>query len=173
MKRLLQFTPPLKLCTTNTISCHLSKNCKQQRNCFLTPLGKTSYRSSCRIESAKRLRGAVKLAPLLILRNLRILLIAEAQTRDKVIRKLCRVVERKCYWFQHGDYQIQRGQFLTSGILLMTFSLLLQWLPNRRKVTTGRRELRNEEFHNLHSSQDIISMMKSRRVRLVGYVAFI
>jgi head-tail adaptor len=67
--------------------------------------------------------------------------------------------------FQYGDYQIPRGQFLTSGFLLMT-SLLLLWLRTRGEVTAGWREQYNEELHNLRATPDIITMM-----RWVRYVA--
>jgi hypothetical protein len=35
----------------------------------------------------------------------------------------------------------------------------------------GWRKLHNEELHNLNSSPSIIRMIKSRRIRLAGYVA--
>jgi hypothetical protein len=35
----------------------------------------------------------------------------------------------------------------------------------------GWRKLHNEELHNLYSSPSIIRMIKSRRIRRVGYVA--
>jgi hypothetical protein len=38
-------------------------------------------------------------------------------------------------------------------------------------VTGGWRKLYNEEIHNLYSSPDIISMVKSRRMRWAGLVA--
>jgi hypothetical protein len=40
-------------------------------------------------------------------------------------------------------------------------------------VTGGWRELHNEELHNLHSSPNIIRMMKSRRMKLAGHVAVV
>jgi hypothetical protein len=43
--------------------------------------------------------------------------------------------------------------------------------PKRDEVTEGWRKLHNEEVHNLYSSLDIISMIKSRRMRCVGHVA--
>jgi hypothetical protein len=43
--------------------------------------------------------------------------------------------------------------------------------PNRDEVTGGWRKLHNEELHNLYSSPSIIRMIKSRRMRLAGYVA--
>jgi hypothetical protein len=42
--------------------------------------------------------------------------------------------------------------------------------PKRDEIIGGWRKLHNEELHNLHSSQRIIRMMKSR-MRLVGHVA--
>jgi hypothetical protein len=43
--------------------------------------------------------------------------------------------------------------------------------PKREEVTEGWRELHNEEFYNLCSSSYVISMMKSRRMRLVENVS--
>jgi hypothetical protein len=41
----------------------------------------------------------------------------------------------------------------------------------KREVTGGWRKLHNEELHNLHSSTNIIRMIKSRRMRWTGHVA--
>jgi hypothetical protein len=38
-------------------------------------------------------------------------------------------------------------------------------------VTGGWRKLHREELHNLYSSPSIIRMIKSRRMKWVGYVA--
>jgi hypothetical protein len=43
--------------------------------------------------------------------------------------------------------------------------------PKRDEVTGDRRELHNEELHNLYSSPNIIRMIKSRRMRWAGHVA--
>jgi hypothetical protein len=43
--------------------------------------------------------------------------------------------------------------------------------PKRDEVTGDRRTLHNEELHNLYSSPNIIRMIKSRRMRLIGYAA--
>jgi hypothetical protein len=43
--------------------------------------------------------------------------------------------------------------------------------PARDEVTGGWRKLHNEELHNLFSSPSIIRMIKSRRMRWIGYVA--
>jgi hypothetical protein len=43
--------------------------------------------------------------------------------------------------------------------------------PKRDRVSGGLRKLHNEELHNLYSSQSIIRIIKSRRMRWVGYVA--
>jgi hypothetical protein len=43
--------------------------------------------------------------------------------------------------------------------------------PKRDEVTGGWRKLRNDELHNLYSSERIIRIIKSRRVRLTGHVA--
>jgi hypothetical protein len=43
--------------------------------------------------------------------------------------------------------------------------------PRRDEVTRHWRKLRNEEFHNLHSSPNIIRMIKSWRMRWARHVA--
>jgi hypothetical protein len=43
--------------------------------------------------------------------------------------------------------------------------------PKRVEVTGDWRKLHNEELHNLYSSRNVIRMIKSRRMRWVGYVA--
>jgi hypothetical protein len=40
-----------------------------------------------------------------------------------------------------------------------------------REVTDGWREVCSEELQNLHSSQNIIRIIKSRMMRLAGHVA--
>jgi hypothetical protein len=37
------------------------------------------------------------------------------------------------------------------------------------RVTGGRRKLNNEKLHNLHSSPNIIRIIKSRKMRWTGY----
>jgi hypothetical protein len=44
--------------------------------------------------------------------------------------------------------------------------------PKRDRVTGGRRKLHNEELHNLYSSSSIIRIIKSRRMRWAGHVAW-
>jgi hypothetical protein len=43
--------------------------------------------------------------------------------------------------------------------------------PKRDDVTGDWRKLHNEELHNLYSSPNTISMIKSRRMRWAGHVA--
>jgi hypothetical protein len=43
--------------------------------------------------------------------------------------------------------------------------------PKRDVVTGGWRKLHNEKLHNLYSSQSIIRIIKSRRMRWAGHVA--
>jgi hypothetical protein len=43
----------------------------------------------------------------------------------------------------------------------------------RDEVTGGWRKMHNEKLHNLHTSPNIIRLMKSRSVRSVGHVACI
>jgi hypothetical protein len=42
--------------------------------------------------------------------------------------------------------------------------------PRRDEVTGGWRELYNEELHNLYSSQSIITVIKTKRMRWEGHV---
>jgi hypothetical protein len=44
--------------------------------------------------------------------------------------------------------------------------------PKRDEVIGGWRKLHNEGLHNLNSSPNIIRMIKSKRMRWVGYVAY-
>jgi hypothetical protein len=49
---------------------------------------------------------------------------------------------------------------------------MLRVFGNRRDgVTGGGRKRHNEEIHNSYSSGSTIRMIKSRRIRLAGYVA--
>jgi hypothetical protein len=41
----------------------------------------------------------------------------------------------------------------------------------KRDVTGGWRKLHDEELHNLHSSLNIIRMIKSRNMKWAGHVA--
>jgi hypothetical protein len=43
--------------------------------------------------------------------------------------------------------------------------------PQRDEETGGWRKLHNEELHNLYSSQNIIRIIKPRRMRWAGHVA--
>jgi hypothetical protein len=43
--------------------------------------------------------------------------------------------------------------------------------PKRDKVTGEWRKLHNKELHDLYSSPSIITLIKSRRMRLAGHVA--
>jgi hypothetical protein len=50
--------------------------------------------------------------------------------------------------------------------------VLRRILGSRKDEVTGNwRMLHNEKIYDLYSSQNIIRMIKSRRVRLVGHVA--
>jgi hypothetical protein len=44
--------------------------------------------------------------------------------------------------------------------------------PEREEVAGGWSRLHNEELHNLHASLNIFRMIKSRRMRWTGHVAF-
>jgi hypothetical protein len=43
--------------------------------------------------------------------------------------------------------------------------------PNREEVAGGGKKPHNEELHNFYASQNIIRLIKSRRVRWPGRVA--
>jgi hypothetical protein len=43
--------------------------------------------------------------------------------------------------------------------------------PKKKEVVGGWRGLHNEQLHNWYASQNIIKMIKSRRMRRVGHVA--
>jgi hypothetical protein len=45
------------------------------------------------------------------------------------------------------------------------------FVPKRSEVAQGWRKLHNEELHNFYSSQNIIGLSKSRRMRWAGHVA--
>jgi hypothetical protein len=45
--------------------------------------------------------------------------------------------------------------------------------PKRDEIIGGWRKLHNEELHNLYWSPSIIRMIKSRRMRWAGHVAWI
>jgi hypothetical protein len=43
----------------------------------------------------------------------------------------------------------------------------------REEVAGGWRRLHNEELHNLYASQNIVRVIKSRKMRWEGYVALV
>jgi hypothetical protein len=43
--------------------------------------------------------------------------------------------------------------------------------PKREEVAGGWRRLHNKELHNLYSSPNIVRLIDSRRIRLVGHTA--
>jgi hypothetical protein len=58
-----------------------------------------------------------------------------------------------------------RRRVFENGVLRRIFG------PKRDEVTGGWRKLHNEELHNLHSSPNLIIIIKSRRIRWAEYVA--
>jgi hypothetical protein len=44
--------------------------------------------------------------------------------------------------------------------------------PKEDKVTGERRKLQNEELHDLYSSPNIVRVIKSRKMRWAGHVAW-
>jgi hypothetical protein len=54
---------------------------------------------------------------------------------------------------------------------LRVYALRRLFGPKRDEVTGDFRKLHNEELHNLYPSPSIITMTKSRRMRLTGYIA--
>jgi hypothetical protein len=59
----------------------------------------------------------------------------------------------------------QRLRFFKNRALMKMFG------PKMEEVTGNWRTKRNQELHDLYSSQNIISVIKSRRMRWVGHVA--
>jgi hypothetical protein len=56
--------------------------------------------------------------------------------------------------------------------MLRVFGNRVLWgifLPEGEEVAGGWRRLHNEELHNLYASQNIIRVIKSRRMRWVGF----
>jgi hypothetical protein len=45
------------------------------------------------------------------------------------------------------------------------------FVPKREEGAGGWRKLHNKELHDLYASPDVISVIKSRRMRLEGHVA--
>jgi hypothetical protein len=43
--------------------------------------------------------------------------------------------------------------------------------PKREEVVGGWRTLDNEELHNMHTSPNVVRVIKSKRMRLAGHVA--
>ena len=44
--------------------------------------------------------------------------------------------------------------------------------PKRKDITGNWRKLHSEELHDLYSSPNVIRVLKSRRIVLAGYVAY-
>jgi hypothetical protein len=45
--------------------------------------------------------------------------------------------------------------------------------PKRDEVTGGWRKLHNEELHNLYSLPSIITIIRSRKIKLAGHIVYI
>jgi hypothetical protein len=60
---------------------------------------------------------------------------------------------------------VHEGRVFENRVLRRIFG------PKRDEVTGGWRKVHNEELHNFNSSQNIIRMIKSRRIRWAGHVA--
>jgi hypothetical protein len=75
----------------------------------------------------------------------------------------------------------RRPRIVQGGLWYVTLSPVVRWklnsvtfysIPKRDEVTGGSRKLHNEELHNLYSSLSITIMIKSRRMRWAGHVAW-
>jgi hypothetical protein len=70
-----------------------------------------------------------------------------------------------CQWYHKGFFSFIAGVF-ENRVLRRTFGAM------RGEVTGEWRKLHNKELHDLYSSPTIVRVIKSRRMRWVGHVAW-
>jgi hypothetical protein len=68
--------------------------------------------------------------------------------------------------------KLRKVRILLSSCLLFENRLLRIFRPKREEGAGGWRKLCNEEICNLYASPNVIRVIKSRRVRWVGHVAW-
>jgi hypothetical protein len=83
------------------------------------------------------------------------------ELRLSVLYRLLRCPQQT-YFFSHITVSTSSFSFINI--------VILNGLP-RDEVTGDLRKLHDEELHNLYSSPNIITMIKSRRMRWAGHVA--
>jgi hypothetical protein len=75
------------------------------------------------------------------------------------------------FCFSHNVTDQVLHPYQTSGKIIILFTLIFTFGPKRDEMTGGWRTLHVEELHNLYSSPNTITMIKSRNMKWVGNVA--
>jgi hypothetical protein len=72
----------------------------------------------------------------------------------------------------HGNESTQNNRGTVGNCVFFENKLLRRISGlNRDDIIEGSKKLHNEELHNLHSSSNIIRMIRSRRMRLARHIA--
>jgi hypothetical protein len=90
------------------------------------------------------------------------------QEKPVTVRKCFLLLKKSLKCTEHKNIYANYGEGYKFSIENRVLRRILG--PKRDEVTGGWRKLRNEEFHNLYSSHNIIRMIKSRRMRWAGHV---